>query len=324
MKKILIINRLGIGDVVLTTPLAKVLKEHLEVQIGFVVAEKAADILKNHPYIDDVFGYSRKKKPALLKEIRDKGYEEAILVDERFSSTVLAWKAGCRLLNKGFEISLGKKRLFKRKSRATHAIDDFASYAELLGIPSQHETLQAVVGMPDAERIAFVQDWLESIKVQTKELVLIVPRAAGDIKNWNPVELGKLNAYLNARGISPVYIGSKYDADYIESIAGKKINAAGIFSLRELPLLGKQAKFSLSMCTGPLHILGTVENLPLLAIYGPSDPKRWAPKQAVVVQSKLDCVPCHLWTGCPKEAGQRCMDEIQFAEIRAKIEPLFS
>lgn len=319
MKKILIINRLGIGDVVLTTPLAKLLKEHAEVQIGFVVAEKAADILKNHPYIDDVFGYSRKTKPALLAAIKDKGYEEAILVDERFSSTLFAWKAGCRLLNKGFEISLGKKRLLKRKSRARHALEDFASYGELLGISAEPQALRAVIGNPDADRTAFVEEWLKKIKAQTKELVLIVPRAAGDIKNWNPTELGKLNAYLNEQGTLPVYIGSKYDADYIEAIAGEKINAAGLFSLRELPLLGEKAKFALSMCTGPLHILGTVENLPLLAIYGPSDPKRWAPKQAVVIQSRLDCVPCQLWTGCPKAPGQRCMDEIKFDQVKEVI-----
>ncbi len=319
MKKILIINRLGIGDVVLTTPLAKLLKEHADVRIGFVVAEKAADILKNHPYIDDVFAYHKKKKPEILAEIRQRGYEEAILVDERFSSTLFAWKAGCHLLNKGFEISLGKKRLLKRKSRARHAMEDFASYGELVGISAEGQALRAVIGRPDADRSAFVEDWLEKIQAQTKELVLIVPRAAGDIKNWNPAELGKLNVYLNEQGTLPVYIGSKYDADYIEAIPGKKINAAGVFSLRELPLLGEKAKFALSMCTGPLHILGTVENLPLLAIYGPSDPKRWAPKQAMVIQSKLDCVPCQLWTGCPKEQGQRCMDEIKFDQIKEVI-----
>ena len=50
MQKILIINRLGIGDVVLTTPLAQILKKYIKnVKIGFLVAKKAEDILKNHP-----------------------------------------------------------------------------------------------------------------------------------------------------------------------------------------------------------------------------------------------------------------------------------
>lgn len=61
MRKFLIINRLGIGDVVLTTPLAQIIKENIpECKIGFLVANKSVDILKNHPYIDDVFAYKNK------------------------------------------------------------------------------------------------------------------------------------------------------------------------------------------------------------------------------------------------------------------------
>ena len=64
MRKILIVNRLGIGDVVLTTPLAQIIKEKLkDVKIGFLVASKSIDILKNHPYIDEILliKISRKK-----------------------------------------------------------------------------------------------------------------------------------------------------------------------------------------------------------------------------------------------------------------------
>ena len=60
------------------------------------------------------------------------------------------------------------------------------------------------------------------------------------------------------------------------------------------------------MCTGPLHILSTVNKLPIIAIYGPSDPIRWAPKTAIVVQSQLPCVPCLNWAKCDKPIGQRC------------------
>ena len=47
MRKFLIINRLGIGDVVLTTPLAQIIKENIpNCTIGFLVASKSVDILK--------------------------------------------------------------------------------------------------------------------------------------------------------------------------------------------------------------------------------------------------------------------------------------
>lgn len=121
---------------------------------------------------------------------------------------------------------------------------------------------------------------------------------------------------MNENGIKPVYIGSKNDREYIESISGTKFNIAGDFGLRDIPEIASYASWALSMCTGPLHILGTVENLPIIAIYGPSDPLRWAPKNAIVVQSSLPCVPCLNWAKCKREKGNTCMDEIKFERVK--------
>ncbi|MDF2572348.1 MAG: glycosyl transferase family 9, partial [Sporomusa sp.] len=89
MRKILVINRLGIGDVVLTTPLAQLIKENMPARVGFVVAAKAADLLVNHPYVDDVFAYKSKSAKELIQQIKKIGYEEALVVDERLTSTLL-------------------------------------------------------------------------------------------------------------------------------------------------------------------------------------------------------------------------------------------
>ena len=132
-------------------------------------------------------------------------------------------------------------------------------------------------------------------KKRNKDIVIVVPRTAADIKNWNPNELGKLNQYLNTKGIKPIYIGSPNDKDYINNIIGEKLILQENLPLRDIPEIGKYASFAISMCTGPLHILSTVNKLPIIAIYGPSDPIRWAPKTAIVVQSQLPCVPCLNW-----------------------------
>lgn len=127
------------------------------------------------------------------------------------------------------------------------------------------------------------------------------------------------NACLNEKGIRPVYIGSKADQAYIEAIDGDKINAAGVFGLRELPLLAKEAAFALSMCTGPLHIIATTD-VPIIALYGPTEHHRWAPVTAVALQSVLDCSPCQRWVDCPKKIGERCMNEIKFERIRPIVD----
>lgn len=323
MRKFLIINRLGIGDVVLTTPLAQIIKENIpECKIGFLVANKSVDILKNHPYIDEVFSYKNKhEKKLIIEQLKIKRYNEAIIVDGRLSSTILAWKSNCKLLNKGFCISVNKKHIFERKNLAVKAIEDFATYAKtLLYINYDKNQLTPKIGQCDKGKEKIIADWIEKIKKQTKNVVIIVPRTAADIKNWNVSELGKLNLYLNTKNIKPIYIGSPNDIDYINRITGDKINIAGKFTLRDIPEIGKYASFALSMCTGPLHILGTVKKLPIIALYGPSDPIRWAPSNAIIVQSELPCVPCLNWAKCDKPIGQRCMDNIKFEQVQQIIE----
>lgn len=319
MQKILIINRLGIGDVVLTTPLAQILKKYIKnVKIGFLVAKKAEDILKNHPYIDDVFVYKNKhEKKKVIDDIRAKEYKAAIIVDGRLGSSFIAWRAKCKLLNSAYTFSINKKQIFGRKELAKKAIEDFSMYAKtIFDINYDENLLIPKIGSCDINRKIFIEKWIEKIKKDTKEIVLIVARTAADIKNWNKEELSKLNLYLNENGIKPVYIGSKNDREYIESISGTKFNIAGDFGLRDIPEFASYASWALSMCTGPLHILGTVENLPIIAIYGPSDPLRWAPKNAIVVQSSLPCVPCLNWAKCKREKGNTCMDEIKFERVK--------
>lgn len=323
MRKFLIINRLGIGDVVLTTPLAQIIKENISnCKIAFLVSNKSVDILKNHEYIDDIFSYKNKhEKKLIIEQIQLKGYNEAIIVDSRLSSTIIAWKSKCKLLNKGFCISINKKHFFERKNLAVKAIEDFATYAKiLLNISYNKNTLIPKIGNCDDGKEIIIANWIQKIKKQTKDIIIVVPRTAADIKNWNIIELGKFNKYLNSKNIKPIYIGSSNDIDYINNIAGEKINIAGKFALRDIPILGKYATFALSMCTGPLHILSTVEKLPIIALYGPSDPIRWAPKTAIVIQSKLSCVPCLNWAKCNKPIGQRCMDNIKFEQVQQIIE----
>jgi heptosyltransferase-3 len=59
-----LINRSdAIGDSILTSPMAKIIKEkYPEAKITFLIAAKSADVFKNHPYIDDFTIYHRNRR----------------------------------------------------------------------------------------------------------------------------------------------------------------------------------------------------------------------------------------------------------------------
>lgn len=318
MKKVLLINRLGIGDVVVTTPLAQMLKEYYNAQVGMIVSPKAEDIIRNHPYIDDVYGYDKHALKELAADIRRRDYQEAVIVDERLTSTLLARKIGCRLVNYGFEISVGKGRWFIRKKRAYRAVADYGDYIRCFDPGLEVKDYAPVVGAVDAAGRTKVAAWLADNGFTGKKPVLIVPRGVANVKNW-PVEyLAKLNYYLYQQGYPPVYLGAKGEYDYIESIQGPKINTAGAFTLREVAELARYAALSITPCTGTMHIIATTQT-PLLALYGPSDPKRWAPPHAVVLKADLDCIPCEGLT-CRNGVYRACMHAIKPEQVIQCIE----
>lgn len=313
MKKILIINRLGIGDVVLTTALAQAIKEHISAQVGILVSQKAVDVVINHPYIDDVFVYQRSSKKEILKQIRSKQYEEALILDERITSTILAFKAGCRLLNKGFEVTIGKYRIFIRKKLAENAILDYTSYLKYLEPDICIPSIQPIVGNADSASIEKVNAWLQKNDFLTTKLILIAARGLSENKNWPPEYFAELNFYFNRQGVIPVYLGSKNDESYIANIAGEKYNAAGTFTLRELAVLAQHAAGCISLCTGVMHIVATAKT-PIIALYGPTAPERWAPHHASVLKADLSCVPCER-LDCTNTVYKQCMKNIQPQQV---------
>ncbi|MDP4267271.1 MAG: glycosyl transferase, partial [Bacteroidota bacterium] len=66
--KLLIIRFSSIGDIVLTTPVVRCLKEqHKDFEVHFLTKYQFADVISNNPYIDKIHTY-RKKEFSLLVE----------------------------------------------------------------------------------------------------------------------------------------------------------------------------------------------------------------------------------------------------------------
>lgn len=322
MENVLLINRLGIGDVVLTTPLAGLIKEYFGSQVGMVVAQKAVDILINHAWVDDVFSYSQSSKAETVRQIRQQQYTNALIVDGRFSSTLLALKSGCRLKNLGFEISIGTWRPFARKQHTVRADLDYSSCLRYLDPEIPVKEIPPMVGTVDEESYHKINSWLTRHGFNLHPLMLIVPRGLSANKNWPVAALEEFNTLLNQYNITPVYIGSQQDRDFVAALKGKIINAAGYFSLREVAVLAKYASVSVTPCTGTMHVIATA-GTPLVALYGPTDPWRWAPKQAIVLQADLQCIPCQKLT-CSQTKEQQCMESISPLTVFKTVEPFLS
>lgn len=80
MKKVLFIRFSSIGDIVLTSPLTRVLKEAYGegVEVHFLLKAQFADLLKANPYVDHLHLWEGKKNSELLSRLRQERFDHIV------------------------------------------------------------------------------------------------------------------------------------------------------------------------------------------------------------------------------------------------------
>ena len=119
-----------------------------------------------------------------------------------------------------------------------------------------------------------------------------------EIKQWPPERFGQVGARLaNERGAAIVLTGSSNDRSLVDAarraIADDAvIDLTGQLDLVSLAAILERLDLYITGDTGPMHLAAAV-GTPVVAIFGPSDPARYAPRAARVVRIDLPCSPCN-------------------------------
>ena len=143
----------------------------------------------------------------------------------------------------------------------------------------------------------------------------IQPAAGRQIKEWDPVRFAEVGAELaRQRGAKIVLIGSAADRRALDAV--RAAWPPDVPSLVQLPVdtdlivlgavLERLALF-ITGDTGPMHLAAAV-GTPVLAIFGPSLPTRYAPlsPKARIVRIDIPCSPCNLMRRPP----ERCVGHV--------------
>lgn len=140
------------------------------------------------------------------------------------------------------------------------------------------------------------------------------------LKNW--VELAR---FVIDKGYKVYLTGGPVDFDKNESLASKFraeeiVNLSGKTNLQQVTDYLASASFVVSVNTGIMHMAAAV-NAPLIALHGPTDPKRWGPlsEKAIIMKPSLSCSPClnlGFEYGCDQNL---CMQDIKVESVKEKI-----
>ena len=337
MKKILIIRLTSLGDVIFTIPLACTLKNNNEnTKIGWLVAEKGLDIIKNNPCVDNYHFVPLnkwKKHPlslstfkeffTIIKEIRKEKYDVALDCQQMFKSLFLFWFCGAKrriTFKDARELSiLGGNEFVIPKANFRdfnyHIVERNLDFARHLGIEPQNIKF----AMPETSQNAKVKinDLIKNLD-KTKPIVVISPATTWENKHWAEENWADVVNSIHA-GCNLIFTGTNADENLIARILDKTdgninyTNLVGKTNIEELSELFSHAKLVISPDSGSTHLAWANANPAVIAIFTCTPPKRFGPygntEKYFAVGGNLTCQPCFKKKCLLTNAKNACKNE---------------
>lgn len=329
--RILIIRLSSIGDIILTTPILKQLKEkYPEMVVDFLVMKNFKDSIEGNPYIDNLILFDKKKNDGYQnmvefgKKIAENKYDYVFDLHCKIRSKVIAKQiasTGAKVFSypkrKWWKTLLVKLRLIKYHVDDTIIKNYFKPFKKF-GLKYRGEELLFTFEKTDLEKVK-----------EYKNMFVMAPGASKETKKWTKKGFGNLAKKLYEKyNIKTVLIGGREDIERCEHInkisGGICINLAGKLTLKESGALLSISKLLVTNDSGPFHI-GRGVGCSTYVIFGPTDPGmfEYDEKNKLIYKGEK-CSPCSLHGNreCPK-GHLNCMnglsDNIIFETIEKDI-----
>jgi len=312
--RILIIKPSSLGDVVHSLPFLKAIRDTFQdAHIEWVITRDLKDVLEGNPLINGLIvfnkdswnrpkNFSRTVKEALelVKTLRTRHYDMVVDLQGLLRSGLMAFFTHSPL-KIGFKHSRECSWLFYNRKISVngtlHAVDRYLEIAKSVG--AKMKQVEFPLYIDDTEK-----GKIKSLIGNLQEYIVIVPSARWETKRWPPENFGMLISKLS---IPCVITGSSADKQVVQQVMassnGKGMDLCGKTNLKGLIALIAGAKAIVSNDSGPMHI-GTALGVPVIALFGPTDPVRTGPygwseirakqknKNLRVIKISIPCSPC--------------------------------
>jgi ADP-heptose:LPS heptosyltransferase len=315
-RKICIIHLNQIGDLVFSLPLLKSLKDNLpDTEVHSVVRPFLQDLLAQSPWVDRIIlrESNLKSKLALLRKIRHSRYDLLICLGRSEESLMLALFSRAKL-KAGFAHFFWDLGLDLKEHIEGH--NSWHNNAKLLRLLNIRISQNNYVGLLNVNTDA-------SLARLPTEFAVISPAASRrrQMKAWDPEKFAELIILLQQHfSLDSVIVGGSDDKAYNHAVMknlGEKsggdssdiIDLTGRTGLGQLCSLLKQARLFVGIDSGIMHLASSLD-IPLVALFGPTDPRIVGPqnrRSKVVSRDDMDCVPCYL-NPCDH---RNCMNELE-------------
>lgn len=332
-KKILVIRLDRLGDMVLTLPAIKSLKDSFpESELSVLCQLFLKEFLLTQSYIDKVYSYNPKSSfiqtYKLFKRLRKERFDLAVdfIYAKNLRSAVFTFLSGAKKrigFNTGIRSVFFTDKVNKNhqlKYEVERNLDIIRSLGLKTEIPKFKIDLKKHLLTDLKKKFPFLSN-------KKRPIVCIHPGVYKNEKRrlWSCKKFAKLADILTKKYDAAVIItGSKDEQHLAKEILSKskfKIhNLTGQLSLIELCVLISICNLLICTLTGITHI-GIMLHKPTIALAGPTPVKRWTNQRYNIITKKLNCSPCEHLPNCLQEKPF-CMEAITVKDVMKVVESL--
>ena len=347
LHRVLVIKLRHFGDVLLTSPVFTVLKNHApHLEIDALVYRDTEPMLSGHPAIANILSIDRDWKQEdwtaqmahewrLLRSLRARHYDLIIHLTENPRGAVLGL-----LLKTPYSVARDyparRGRLWRNSFThlypsppRRHTVEMHLDALRRIGIyPRPDERRLTLVPGAEAERS--VRELLARQGLVPKGFIQLHPTSCWMFKGWEADKNAALISALQESGESVVLTAApseselQFTARITARLKKPVVDLSGKLSLKQLAALTAQAKCFVGVDSVPTHIAAAMQT-PTVVLFGPSGEFEWGPwmVKSHIVTSNHSCRPCGQ-DGCGNSKISECLASISVDAVLSAIRQILA
>ncbi len=331
LKRILITRTDRIGDVVLTLPLAGIIRKYMpDTEVFFMLRKYTEPLAYGNTDIKGVLNYenySNKTLSGKIKFLKSFNFDAVLVISPTLTIAAEMFLAGIKTrIGTGYRwySFLFSRRVFEhRKNAKFHEFEYNCRMLRLIGITHEYSSddFKGLISVkPNSDNI-IIQKLIDKGIKPEERFVIIHPGSGGSSVDLPVEKFTELSRLLSGK-FKVVITGSPSEYELCQKLIVNEnvINFAGELDLPELIALINHAYAFISNSTGPIHIAAA--SAVKVAGFYPKitdcSAERWGPYSSFsrVFKPETDC------SDCDRKQCERlnCMSSIDMQKVSGYIE----
>ena len=319
--KILVIRFSSIGDIVLTTPVIRCLKDQFdgEVEIHYLTKKQFKTVIEHNPHLTKIHTIE-KSTNEIVEELKALKFDYVVDLHKNLRSKRIIKSLKC--ISFSFDKVNYEKWLLTTfkvdKLPKRHIVDRYLDTVKHFDVKNDNKGLDYFIGKNDNVNLSVLPE------THQKGYVAFAIGAQHFTKRLPTHKIISICKKINK---PIVLLGGKEDVitgeEIVKALGESVFNACGKFSINQSASLVQQCKALITHDTGLMHI-GAALGVKIVSVWGntvpafgmypyyPNKPENFT----IVENNNLSCRPCSKigHDKCPKKHF-KCMEEISVDEV---------